>query len=147
MNKIQLAMKGKVDEALGEIEYQLDIFMDNGYKSNFKIEKYLRQIKFKKKLVVMMRESWDGAIAEVCSDDPDYVEGYSFMTKPEKKRYIKFLESLKSGCDKYIEDNQAEWTASNKAVRARNKAKKRHDARLKEIESSTGYGALEKSRN
>ena len=29
-------MKGKVDEALGEIEYQLDIFMDNGYKSNFK---------------------------------------------------------------------------------------------------------------
>ncbi len=34
MNKIQLAMKGKVDEALGEIEYQLDIFMDNGYKSN-----------------------------------------------------------------------------------------------------------------
>lgn len=147
MNKIQLAMKGKVDEALGEIEYQLDIFMDNGYKSNFKIEKYLRQIKFKKKLVVMMRESWDGAIAEVCSDDPDYVEGYSFMTKPEKKRYIKFLESLKSGCDKYIEDNQAEWTASNKAVRARNKAKKRHDARLKEIESSSGYGALEKSRN
>ena len=140
-------MKGKVDEALGEIEYQLDIFMDNGYKSNFKIEKYLRQIKFKKKLVVMMRESWDGAIAEVCSDDPDYVEGYSFMTKPEKKRYIKFLESLKSGCDKYIEDNQAEWTASNKAVRARNKAKKRHDARLKEIESSSGYGALEKSRN
>ncbi len=140
-------MKGKVDEALGEIEYQLDIFMDNGYKSNFKIEKYLRQIKFKKKLVVMMRESWDGAIAEVCSDDPDYVEGYSFMTKPEKKRYIKFLESLKLGCDKYIEDNQAEWTASNKAVRARNKAKKRHDARLKEIESSSGYGALEKSRN
>ena len=30
-------MKGKVDEALGEIEYQLDIFMDNGYKSNFKM--------------------------------------------------------------------------------------------------------------
>ena len=123
-------MKGKVDEALGEIEYQLDIFMDNGYKSSFKIEKYLRQMKFKKKLVVMMRESWDGAIAEVCSDDPDYLEGYSFMTKPEKKRYIKFLESLKSGCDKYIEDNQAEWTASNKAARQRNKNKKRQQARL-----------------
>ena len=43
MNKIQKAMRGKVDEALGEIEYQLDIFMDNGYKSSFKIEKYLEQ--------------------------------------------------------------------------------------------------------
>ena len=147
MNKIQQAMRGKVDEALGEIEYQLDIFMDNGYKSSFKIEKYLKQLEFKKKLVVMMRESWDGAIAEVCSDDDQFVEGYSFMTKPEKKRYIKFLENLKVGCDKYIADNQAEWTAKNKAVRARNKAKRRHEARLKEIESSTGYGALEKSRN
>ena len=91
MNKIQQAMRGKVDEALGEIEYQLDIFMDNGYKSSFKIEKYLKQLEFKKKLVVMMRESWDGALAEVCSDDPDYVEGYSFMSKSEKKKYIQFL--------------------------------------------------------
>jgi hypothetical protein len=146
MNKIQLAMRNKVNEALGEIEYQLDIFMDNGYKSNFKMEKYLSQIKFKKKLVVMMRESWDGSLAEVCSDDPDYLEGYAFMTKPEKKKYIKFLENLKAGCDKYIEDNQAEWTASNKAARARNKSKRRSNARLKEIESSSGYGALEKSR-
>ena len=147
MNKIQKAMRGKVDEALGEIEYQLDIFMDNGYKSSFKIEKYLKQLSFKKKLVVMMRESWDGALAEVCSDDPDYIDGYSFMTKGEKKKYIKFLENLKSGCDKYIEDNQAEWTAQNKATRQRNKLKRRHEARVAEIKQSSGYGALEKSKN
>ena len=41
MNKIQLAMHNKVNEALGEVEYQLDLFIDNGYKSSFKIEKYL----------------------------------------------------------------------------------------------------------
>ncbi len=82
-------MKNKVNEALGEVEYQLDLFMDNGYKSSFKMEKYLKQIEFKKKLVVMMRSEWDGLLAEVCSDEPDFVEGYSFMTKPQKKRYIK----------------------------------------------------------
>ena len=54
MNKIQLAMRNKVNDALGEVEYQLDMFMDNGYKSNFKIEKYLKQLDFKKKLVVMV---------------------------------------------------------------------------------------------
>ena len=139
MNKIQLAMKNKVNEALGEVEYQLDLFMDNGYKSSFKMEKYLKQIEFKKKLVVMMRSEWDGLLAEVCSDEPDYVEGYSFMTKPQKKRYIKFLESLKSGCDAYIEANQAEWTAQNIQKRAMNKRKKIHDARVAEIQASSGY--------
>ena len=55
MNKIKLAMRNKVNEALGEVEYQLDLFMDNGYKSNFKIEKYLKKLEFKRKLVEMMR--------------------------------------------------------------------------------------------
>jgi hypothetical protein len=139
MNKIQLAMRNKVNEALGEVEYQLDLFMDNGYKSNFKMEKYLKQIDFKKKLVMMMRVSWDGALAEVCSDDPDYLEGYSFMTKPEKKKYIQFLENLKSGCDKYIEENQPEWTAQNIRVRQRNRLKKRSAERVAAIAETSGY--------
>ena len=139
MNKIQLAMRNKVNDALGEVEYQLDMFMDNGYKSNFKIEKYLKQLEFKKKLVVMMRGEWDGLLAEVCSDDPDYIEGYSFMTKPQKKRYIKFIEGLQQGCDKYIADNEAAWTAATSMKRMRNKQKKRHDARIAEIEASSGY--------
>ena len=53
-------MRNKVNDALGEVEYQLDMFMDNGYKSNFKIEKYLKQLEFKKKLVVIMRGEWAG---------------------------------------------------------------------------------------
>ena len=91
MNKIQQAMRNNVNEALGEVEYQLDLFVDNGYKSNFKIDKYLKQLEFKKKLVQMMRPEWDSLIEEVSSDDPDFVEGYSFMTKPQKNRFIKFL--------------------------------------------------------
>ena len=132
-------MRNKVNDALGEVEYQLDMFMDNGYKSNFKIEKYLKQLEFKKKLVVMMRGEWDGLLAEVCSDDPDYIEGYSFMTKPQKKRYIKFLEGLQLGCDKYIADNDAEWKAETARRRVMNKAKKRHQQRIDEISNSTGY--------
>jgi len=146
MNKIQLAMHNKVNEALGEVEYQLDLFMDNNYKSNFKIENYLEQLKMKKKLVVLMRPSWDGLLAEVCSDEPDYLEGYSFMTKPQKKRYIKFLESLRDGCDKYIEKHQAEWTAANKAARQRNRLKRQAQQRVKEIESTSGYGVLKSQR-
>ena len=80
MNKIQQAMRNKVNEALGEVEYQLDLFMDNNYKSNFKIEKYLKQLEFKRKLVEMMKPEWDTLIAEVSSYELEYVEGYNFLS-------------------------------------------------------------------
>ena len=139
MNKIQLAMQKKVNQALGEVEYQVDQFMDNGYKSNFKIEKYLTQLNFRKKLVQMMRNEWDGLIAEVSSEEPDYLEAYSFMTKPQKKRFIKFLEGLGEGCDNYITKNEPIWKAESSRRRIMNKAKKKHAQRIKEIEASTGY--------
>ena len=124
MNKIQQAMRNKVNEALGEVEYQLDLFVDNGYKSNFKIDKYLKQLEFKKKLVQMMRPEWDSLIDEVSSDDPDFVEGYSFMTKPQKNRFIKFLRGLGEGCDKYMADNELAWKQESQMRRIRNKSKK-----------------------
>ena len=139
MNKIQQAMLNKVNEALGEVEYQLDLFMDNNYKSNFKIEKYLKQLEFKRKLVEMMKPEWDTLIAEVSSDDPDYIEGYNFMTKAQKTRFLKFLRGLGEGCDKYIATHEAEWKAESARRRVMNKSKKRHAERIKEIESSTGY--------
>jgi len=139
MNKIQIAMRNKVNEALGEVEYQLDLFMDNGYKSNFKIEKYLKQLEFKRKLVEMMKPEWDGLIAEVSSDEEDLIEGYNFLTKAQKTRFIKFLRSLGEGCDRYIAENEAEWKAETARRRVLNKAKKNHQKRLDEISKSTGY--------
>ena len=139
MNKIQQAMRNKVNEALGEVEYQLDLFMDNNYKSNFKIEKYLKQLEFKKKLVLMMRNEWDSLIDEVSSEELQEEDGYGYMTKPQRKRFIKFLRGLGEGCDKYIADNEADWKATSAMRRIRNKSKKRHAERIKEIEASTGY--------
>ena len=139
MNKIKLAMRNKVNEALGEVEYQLDLFMDNGYKSNFKIEKYLKKLEFKRKLVEMMRPEWDGLIAEVSSEEEDLIEGYNFLTKAQKTRFIKFLRSLGEGCDKYIATHEAEWKAESSRRRIMNKAKKRNKQRIEEISKGTGY--------
>ena len=85
MNKIQQAMQNKVNEALGEVEYQLDLFMDNGYKSNFKIEKYLKQLEFKKKLVLMMRNEWDSLIDEVSSEELQEEDGCLLYTSPSPR--------------------------------------------------------------
>ena len=61
------------------------------------------------------------------------------MGMTQKKRYIKFIEGLQQGCDKYIADNEAAWTAATSMKRMRNKQKKRHDKRIAEIEASSGY--------
>ena len=61
------------------------------------------------------------------------------MTNPQKKRYIKFLEGLGQGCDKYIADNEKMWSAQTSMKRMRNKQKKRHEQRIAEISASSGY--------
>lgn len=132
-------MRKKVNEALGEVEYQIDCFLDGGCKSNFSMEKYLSQLEFKRKLVEMMRTEWDPLIEEVSSTDPDFVEGYNHMTKAEKTRFLKFLRGLREGCDKYIAKNEKEWQLETAMRRQRNKLKKAHAKRLESISQGTGY--------
>ena len=138
MNKIQEAMKRKVANAMGEVEYQIDCFMDNNYKSNFKMDKYLKQLGFKKRLVLMMKDEFNPQLEELQSDEEQLIEGYSFMTKPQKKRFVQFLLQMQEGCDKYIALNESKWKADTQLKRIRNKAKKKHQERLAEIEANKG---------
>ena len=146
MNKIQIAMQKKVNGALGEIEYQIDQFMDNGYKSKFDMVKYLTSLEYKRKLVELMRNEWDGLIAELESTEEDFVEAYSMMTKAQKNRFIKFLRGLGQGCDDYIALNQAEWDSITASKRLRNKAKKKHAKRVAEISQGSGYAKRKRKR-
>ena len=49
-------MHNKANNALGEVEYQIDLFLDNNCKSSFKMDKYLTQLDFKKKLVLIRKK-------------------------------------------------------------------------------------------
>ena len=146
MNKIQIAMQKKVNGALGEIEYQIDCFMDNGYKTKFDMVKYLTSLEYKRKLVELMRNEWDALIAELESTEEDFLEAYSHMTKAEKNRFIKFLRGLGQGCDDYIALNQAEWDSITASKRLRNKAKKKHAKRVAEITQGSGYAKRKRKR-
>ena len=139
MNKIQQAMHNKANKALGEVEYQIDLFLDNNCKSSFKMDKYLTQLDFKKKLVLIMRDSFNPLLEEITSEEEDYIEGYSFLTIPQKKRFVKFVMGLQEGCDKYIAKNQATWKADSERKRFQKKMRKAHNERIAQIESSTGY--------
>ena len=139
-------MQKKVNGALGEIEYQIDCFMDNGYKTKFDMVKYLTSLEYKRKLVELMRNEWDGLIAELESTEEDFLEAYSHMTKAEKNRFLKFLRGLGQGCDDYIALNQAEWDSETARRRVLNKAKKNHQKRIEEISKSSGYARKKSKR-
>lgn len=146
MNKIQIAMQKKVNGALGEIEYQIDCFMDNGYKTKFDMVKYLTSLEYKRKLVELMRNEWDGLIAELESTEEDFIEAYSHMTTTEKKRFLKFLRGLGKGCDDYIALNENEWAQDTAAKRLRNKSRKANQKRIEEISKGTGYAKKKSKR-
>ena len=130
-------MHNKANNALGEVEYQIDLFLDNNCKSSFKMDKYLTQLDFKKKLVLIMRERFNPLLEEITSEEEDYIEGYSFLTIPQKKRFVKFVLGLQEGCDKYIAKWQHE--ADSQRKRFQKKMRKAHNERIAQIESSTGY--------
>ena len=146
MNKIQLAMQNKVNDALGEIEYQIDQFMDNGYKTKFDMVQYLTGLEYKRKLVELMRHEWDGLISELVSTEEDFVEAYSMMTRTEKNRFLKFLRGLGQGCDDYIALNENEWARETAAKRIRNKSRKANNKRIEEISQGTGYAKKKSKR-
>jgi len=139
MSKIQEAMKNKAQQAMGEIEHQVDLFFDNNYKTKFSMLKYLEQLKYKRKIVNLMRAELDYPLEEVLSDDEQLIEGYSFMTAKQKQKYIEFLQTMQADCDKYIDKHAAEWLQDSRRRRNQKAMRKRHAERLAEIESGTGY--------
>tara|TARA_E500000178_G_scaffold287468_1_gene289673 strand:+ start:2325 stop:2762 length:438 start_codon:yes stop_codon:yes gene_type:complete len=139
MNKIQRAMKDKAQEAMGEVEHQVDLFFDNNYKTKFSMLKYLEQLKYKRKIVNLMRAELDYPLGEALSDDEQLIEGYSFMTAKQKQKYIEFLQTMQADCDKYIDKHANEWLQDSRRRRNQKAMRKRHAERLAEIEQGTGY--------
>ena len=69
MNKIQQAMHTTANLALSEVEYQIDLFVDNNYKSSFSMLKYLKQLDYKKKIIEIMRVNYVDMLAELNDED------------------------------------------------------------------------------
>lgn len=134
MNKIQRAMHTKANNALGEVEYQIDLFLDSNYKSKFSMFKYLKQLEYKKKIVEIMRVNYVQMIEELNDQDEQMQEAYDFMTKAQKNKFIKFVQGIVDDVDKYIAHMQPEWDKDSQMRRVQNSIKKRNRERIAEIE-------------
>ena len=68
MNMIQERMRNKALDAFGEVEFQIDKFIDNG-KSSWSMYDYLKQLEYSGKVISYLKGQLAQQIAEVKNDE------------------------------------------------------------------------------
>jgi len=103
---IQERMRNKAIDAYQEVEHQIDKFVDNDYKTNFNMYKYLKQLGYSGKVVNYMKGLSDNELYELENKEgcEQLEEGFSHLNKSQKKRFIKFLQTIQADVDKYCEE-------------------------------------------
>jgi hypothetical protein len=139
MSSIQDAMKKKASEICGPVEYEIDKFLDNNYKSSFNMVKYLTKLDLKPRMVKLVQREFYPLLEELQSTDEDYVEAYNFMTKAQKNKFIAFVQQIINQCDEYLIKNDAKFKAERQNNKLKREMRKRHADRIAEIEKGTGY--------
>jgi len=139
MSSIQDAMKKKASEICGPVEYEIDKFLDNNYKSSFNMVKYLTKLDMKPRMVKLVQREFYPLLEELQSTDEDFVEAYNFMTKAQKNKFIAFVQQIINQCDEYLNKNDAKFKAERQNNKLKREMRKRHADRIAEIEKGTGY--------
>ena len=99
-------MRNKALDAYCEVEYQIDKFVDNDCKTSFSMYKYLKQLGYSSKVVNYMKGLGDNELYELENKEgcEQLEEGFSHLTKPQKKRFIKLLKDIEADVVKYCEE-------------------------------------------
>jgi hypothetical protein len=105
-------MKEKMNSLLGEVEGEIDAFIDNGYKSTFSMYDWLQRNEVKAANHNHIKESFqpmlDEMIAAKNKENEQLVEGFAHIKIAQKNRLIKFLQS--------IIDDTSIWQNNNKKI-------------------------------
>ena len=101
---IQERIRDQIGEYIAEIEEQVDIFSEGGYKSDFDMYKWLLANNVKSQQANAIGEyyvSWRDELAQIKtsklvhpSSDEQLVEGYSYMKPAQVKKFVEFLDGI-----------------------------------------------------
>ena len=98
---------------LGELEHQLDLYIARGCQSKgFSVYKYL-QGKNAKQMDATEIKKWYRPLIKELEDAlkigleyKDVRESYAFLTKPQLKRLVKYVDTMILECDKYMKEKR-----------------------------------------
>ena len=98
--------------AIGEMEFEIDQLLDNNVNSTFSTYNYVKGKDFKQN-VCMEIKKWFKVLQKELQcvlttglQYKDYRESYNFLTKPQQKRFKKFVDGIILDCDKYMKERR-----------------------------------------
>ena len=103
---IQERIQNKADVLSGEIDHAIDVWLDDK-KSDFNTFAYLQDEKVSGPVALKIGDIFKPNLDEIMEalegTDPQLKEGYSFLTKPQLKKFKQFHEDIITGIQKYAE--------------------------------------------
>lgn len=110
---VQDRIREQISDYIGEIENEVDLFSEGGYKSEFSMYAWLQQNNVKSQQSNAIAEyyvPWRDELKEaIAKKDEQLVEGYSNMKPAQLKKFVEFLDDI-------IKDATT-WGANQKTVR------------------------------
>ena len=108
----KLTPKELATNAIGEMEYEIDLLLNNNVKSEFSTYNYVKGKDFKQNVCTEIKK-WFKVLQKELQcvlttglQYKDYRESYSFLTKPQQKRFKKFVDGIILDCDKYMKERR-----------------------------------------
>jgi hypothetical protein len=103
---VQENMDNKVRELLGAVDYAIDLWDIKP----FDMYNYLTDNKVSSAVASRIPEQYKEIISEVQQamdgSDDQLKEGYSYMTKSEKQKFLSFVKKIVSDTDRYVDNNK-----------------------------------------
>lgn len=129
-NKVVVSIQDRVREIAGEhiaeVESFVDGFFEHECKFEFNMYDWLQKKQVKPMIAGKIAEHYRTLLAEaeklVAGGDEDLNEGYSFMSKKEKKLYLDFIRGIVEDADRF--------SSNQRKVRAPRKPKERSAAQI-----------------
>ena len=102
---IQERMENKAFQALGEVEHQIDRLLEQK-KSSFSMYKYVKRLDYSGRVVNYMKGFAEDTLFELRNEEgcEQLEEAYNFLTKRQKERVIKKLETWEQEVEQYVQD-------------------------------------------
>lgn len=105
---VQQRIKQKAESYIFDIDYVVDLFIDNNFETSFTFKAFNKINQVKKPVAQKMLPMIQDRIDELENkdEDPDLKEAYRHLTKRNKNRIIKLLKECKSGCEEVVATKQ-----------------------------------------
>ena len=125
---IQERIQNKANVLSGEIDYAIDCVLEStNMKSDFNTFAYLQDLKVSGPVALKIADIFRPNLAEVTEaldgTDPQLKEGYSFLTKPQLRKFKKFHEDIIESIEKYADGKSKRKPRKKKIYSAEQQSK------------------------